>query len=279
MLFGVQSLIVSHFRPRDGEVLTICDFMIPLKPIQSLFDLTVVDLQIDMSESPLARYEDMEDVNLTDLETLDVCDLECFDPVNTILTAVGTRLKSTSITRCVTSDVHDFRGCLNLEGINCNISQLLRCWNGKKLFVSHCPGFDDSVLEDIGLIHDRNGVFSIRRAANLHTLSISDCSNVSAAGLKRLVRGRRCLSDSEGQLALKKLFVSGDVPHITPKDRLWFTKKLLCFGYRGPELDSDSGSAVDSNGSGTDSDDTDDTVYDSDASVSDTSSGITNYSV
>jgi hypothetical protein len=79
MLSGIQSLIVSHFRPRDGEALTICDFMIPLNPIQRLLNLTIVDLQIDISESPLASYDDKNNVKLTELETLDVRDLERFE--------------------------------------------------------------------------------------------------------------------------------------------------------------------------------------------------------
>jgi hypothetical protein len=279
MLSGVVSLIVSHFRPRDGEVLTICDFMIALKPIQRLFDLTIIDLQIDMSESPLANYEDMEDVNLTHLETLDVRDLECFEPIDTILCAVGTRLKLMAITRCVTSHIQSFRGSLHLEGISGNILQLLCCWNGKELFITRCPGFNDHTLEDIGYWH-------ANCVPNLHTLCISDCLNISSAGLKQLVRDRCSLSDSDGQFLLKKLSVSWDVPHITPKDRLWFTKKLRRFGYRNPDLlysepGPTDGLGSDLGGSGSDSDgtDSDDSEYGSDDSVSDTSSGLTNYSL
>jgi hypothetical protein len=254
--------------------------MVPLKPILRLRDLTIIDLQIDISESPLANYEDLQNVKLTELETLGVRDLEpfrvkpinfrdveWFEPVDTILSAVGMKLKSTTITRCVTSYVNDFYGRLYLEGIvKDNIWQLLQCWYGQELYVSRCPGFTDYTLADIG---DRHADC----APNLHTLVISDCSNISTEGLKQLVGGRR-------RIPLKKLFVSGKVPQIKWKDQLWFTKALHHFDYRGPELDPDSGSGsgstVNSNGSGTDSDDS---VYDSDALVSDTSSSLTNYSL
>jgi hypothetical protein len=91
-------------------------------------------------------------------------------------------------------------------------------------------------------------------------------SHKSATGLE--FRGE---NTNDGHFPLKKLFDSGDVPHISSEDRLWFTKKLCHFGYRGPELgsDSDFGSTVNLDGPGTDSDDS---VYESDAS-----SAISNY--
>jgi hypothetical protein len=271
MLFGIRSLTVSHFRPRDGESLTISDFMIHLKPILRLFDLTIIDLQI---ESPLPSYEDMRDVTLTELKSLDLRDLECSELIDTIISAATMGLKSTTITRCVISDVNEFTGRLHLEGIKSNFWEHLQCWHGKELLVSRCPGFNDDTLEEIGIVRDRDS--RLPCAPRLCTLVISDCPNISAAGLKQFVRDRRSLADSDGHVPLRKLFVFGDVPHISSEDRLWFTKKLSHFGYRGPELDLDfdSGSTVDLDGPGTDSDDS---VYESDASVSDTSSAVTNY--
>jgi hypothetical protein len=107
-------------------------------------------------------------------------------------------------------------------------------------------------------------------ARNLDTLFISDCPNISAAGLKRLVRERRKSTGRVRLSPLKKLFVSGDFPYISLNDRFWFTKKLHRFGYRGQELESDSSASVDSDGSGTDSDesgtDSDESGADSDDS-------------
>jgi hypothetical protein len=181
----------------------------------------------------------------------------------------------------VTSHVQDFRGSLHLEDISANILELLRCWNGKQLFITRCPGLNDRTLEDIGHRH-------ANCAPNLHSLFIYDCPNISSAGLKQLVRDRRSLSDSDGRFPLKKLSVSWDVPHITPKDRLWFTKKLRRFGYRNPDLyylysepGPTDGPSSDFGGSGSDSDgtDSDDSEYGSNDSVSDTSSRLTNYSL
>ena len=90
MLSGVQRLTVLHFRPRDVEALTICDFMTPLESIQRLLDLTIVDLQIDMSESPLASYDDIQEVDLSELEYLHLRNLKCFEPIDTLLSFVGT---------------------------------------------------------------------------------------------------------------------------------------------------------------------------------------------
>lgn len=124
-----------------------------------------------------------------------------------------------------------------------HVIELLRTWNGRRLNLVSCPGFDDSVLEMMQ--EPLDSTTTLFGCPHLSVLYLSDCTNFTPAGLINLLYARNgtCEFDAGDQvdsaLATAPVFgwtgtgdggvielvtVTGNAPTLTDSERRDFEK-------------------------------------------------------
>jgi hypothetical protein len=171
------------------------------------------------------------------VSSLIIEDLHDFQVTEELFTVMDS-LSNLSLLRCTLGDATEGFGgnfgdlsVLRLQDINQDLVPLLCFWNGHNLQVSNCPRFDDSVLDMMSSVENRDPIC----APFAHTLYIRDCPNFSFSALRRLVEYRLHLPPDFGDpfdpipTRFRHLYVSGSVPSLSAQDRAWFASNVSTF--------------------------------------------------
>ncbi|KAG5652027.1 hypothetical protein H0H81_006518 [Sphagnurus paluster] len=127
-------------------------------------------------------------------------------------------------------------GHLDYPTLAADLRRLLPAWAGSELFISHCPGFDDSVLRMLGSVQRPEtgagrGQVELN-APDMEVLSLSSCKGFSIRALKAMVHARQAVDESQLGFEISM----DDGPRVSQKDIKWFVRRLQMF-----ELDGDTG--------------------------------------
>jgi hypothetical protein len=197
---NVSDLTVSRYTPRPGESFSTDAFLLHLGDMKQLDYLRIVD--IDLCPSPSEPHTSTTPFQiLKHLERLYVHDMAKFEPVSEVLNLMDS-MYLTMVQCALGQPVRHFwpSGYLSLEDIDETQDMIvfLNMWEGGRLFVTSCPGFNDRVLD------------LISTSTSIYQLVIVDCPNFSVEALKRMVSG---LVYQNGQWRkLELLRVSGRLP-------------------------------------------------------------------
>ena len=121
-----------------------------------------------------------------------------------------------------------------------HLIELLRTWNGRRLNLVSCPGFDDSVLE---MMQDPlDPTTTLFGCSHLSALYLSNCTNFTPAALTKLLHARNGTSEihvDDGAVAafttgpavgvgdggvIELITVTGNAPILTDGKRRYFEK-------------------------------------------------------
>lgn len=124
-----------------------------------------------------------------------------------------------------------------------HLIELLRTWNGRRLNLVSCPGFDDSVLEMMQ--EPLDSTTTLFGCPHLSVLYLSDCTNFTPAGLINMLYARNgtCEFDADNEVAsapatgpviggtgagdggvIELVTVTGNAPTLTNSERRDFEK-------------------------------------------------------
>jgi hypothetical protein len=161
-----------------------------------------------------------------DIELEDLCNPHI---VLQLVAKLGDPQSSVSITGCAVELLPDYWGALSLTRIpeEHDLTPILRSCRGTKLSLHNCPGFNDGVLRMMIISSYDSG--HCQCAPYVRRLHISNCPNISATELKRLVEIRRlCMNDT---VPITELRLYGDVPQLLPNELRWFESRVPQFSY------------------------------------------------
>ncbi|KAG5643734.1 hypothetical protein DXG03_009724 [Asterophora parasitica] len=100
------------------------------------------------------------------------------------------------------------------------LQNMLKFWDGSKLTLENCPGFDDDILDRLGERHNYPPVVQLF-ASELHHLVLINCAGFSINALKRMVEARTAFFE-EHDPDQTMLVTMLDGPEMVPDQRKWF---------------------------------------------------------
>jgi hypothetical protein len=221
----VFDLSISHYTPLLGELFSSTTLTLPIIALPSLGALRINDLSLQPSPYNLVVAFPPGPGGYIQLSQIH--DFRFIaDMLDLLHVAININL-----TRCAMGlprGRFNAGGSLTLRDIEADedLMPLLRRWDGVRLYVDNCPGFNDIVLDVMTTVDAEYFC-----APFMAQLDIADCPNFSVAALKRLVSAKLQFVDGGTQPGIRKLRVSGLAPDISIEDQQQISQHVYEFDY------------------------------------------------
>ncbi|KAG6811266.1 hypothetical protein H0H92_008259 [Tricholoma furcatifolium] len=224
-----RNLKVTHYLPMNGQGKTVRLLMNDLLPI--------LDKMKSLSFEEVDFASDLDiDSTADDSPSQSSLTLSGLCARLTALLLADRYVESVTIRRCSLSrilfapSVYFLDLCdIDYPDSTGDLRDMLRFWEGRKLRVTNCPGFDDSVIKLFSepIPTATPGKTSLRGL--LSTLSIIQCHGFSIAALRKMIDARNAYAaahESEEDCDIDELLLVEicNVPDLNAEDRNWFKR-------------------------------------------------------
>lgn len=199
----------------------------PFGEISQLLNSTSIS-RFTADSVSFTQEEDLDDALAIDTLVLKNLDAE----LTNMILSFFIDISHLAIINCSGQDIdqmpaaHDF--ILDNIGIDQHIGNFISTWEGVKLHVTKCPGFDDDMLRMMTNLDADNPSFYTY--GDMKRLYISRCNNFSITALKQLVRSRNNSAQWD-ERQLLTIRVNAGFP-LSKADESWFSKRVQKFSWQ-----------------------------------------------